>query len=78
MAQEKLALLSVSDKTRLPEFAKELHSLGFQIVASGGTAKLVREAGIPVKCVHLRIYLPSLSQGCRGHYESAGNAGRTR
>lgn len=46
-----LALLSVSDKTGLIDFAKKLSSLGFTLVASGGTAKAVRDAGIPVKDV---------------------------
>ncbi|XP_065183146.1 bifunctional purine biosynthesis protein ATIC-like isoform X2 [Sycon ciliatum] len=43
-----LALLSVSDKTGLVEFAKRLHGMGFKLVASGGTAKKIREAEIPV------------------------------
>lgn len=42
------ALLSVSDKTFLVEFAQELSALGFKLVASGGTAKTIRDAGIQV------------------------------
>ena len=42
------ALLSVSDKTGLPELARELHTLGFRLYASGGTAKAIRAAEIPV------------------------------
>ncbi|MBQ5825744.1 MAG: bifunctional phosphoribosylaminoimidazolecarboxamide formyltransferase/IMP cyclohydrolase, partial [Clostridia bacterium] len=41
------ALLSVSDKTGIVEFAKELYELGFEIVSTGGTAKAVADAGIP-------------------------------
>ena len=41
------ALLSVSDKTGIVEFAKELNELGFEIVSTGGTAKAVADAGIP-------------------------------
>ncbi len=42
------ALLSVHDKTGLVEFARGLHRLGWALIASGGTAKLLREAQIPV------------------------------
>jgi len=40
------ALISVSDKSGVVEFAKELVSLGFEIVSTGGTYKLLKEAGI--------------------------------
>ncbi|NXY91278.1 PUR9 protein, partial [Alcedo cyanopectus] len=43
-----LALLSVSDKTNLVEFAKSLNALGLGLIASGGTAKSLRDAGLPV------------------------------
>jgi len=39
----------VSDKTGLIELARGLNTLGFQIIASGGTAKQIREAGCNVK-----------------------------
>jgi len=42
------ALLSVYDKTGIVEFARELHSLGWQLLSSGGTAKVLADAGIPV------------------------------
>lgn len=42
------ALLSVSDKTGLIEFARELSALKVDLVASGGTAKALREAGLEV------------------------------
>jgi len=42
------ALLSVSDKTGLVELAKELNRLGVELVASGGTAGAIRDAGLPV------------------------------
>ncbi|KAH3704344.1 hypothetical protein DPMN_079400 [Dreissena polymorpha] len=47
----RLALLSVSDKTGLLEFAADLSVLGFKLVASGGTAKALREAGLQVSDV---------------------------
>ncbi len=42
------ALLSVYDKTGIAEFAKGLHELGWNIISSGGTAKVVADAGVPV------------------------------
>jgi len=46
-----LALLSVSDKTGLIALGKGLHELGFTLVASGGTAKTLRDVGLKVKDV---------------------------
>jgi phosphoribosylaminoimidazolecarboxamide formyltransferase/IMP cyclohydrolase len=43
-----VAILSVHDKTGIIEFAKALASLGWTLLASGGTAKLLREKGISV------------------------------
>lgn len=45
------ALFSVSDKTGLVEFAQGLHELGWDFLASGGTARALREARLPVKDV---------------------------
>jgi phosphoribosylaminoimidazolecarboxamide formyltransferase/IMP cyclohydrolase len=42
------ALLSVYDKSGLVDLARGLHELGFELVSSGGTARAVAEAGIPV------------------------------
>ncbi|WP_337842248.1 bifunctional phosphoribosylaminoimidazolecarboxamide formyltransferase/IMP cyclohydrolase [Rheinheimera sp.] len=42
------ALLSVSDKTGIVEFAKALHQRGVELLSTGGTAKLLAEQGIPV------------------------------
>lgn len=47
----KIALLSVSDKTGLEDLARGLHSLGFTLIASGGTATKLRGAGLPVQDV---------------------------
>ncbi len=44
----KRALLSVSDKTGIVDFARELVSLGFELVSTGGTHKAIADAGIPV------------------------------
>ena len=42
------ALLSVYDKTGLVDFARRLHELGWELVSSGGTARALAEAGVPV------------------------------
>ena len=42
------ALLSVSDKTGLVEFAKFLSGKGVELISTGGTAKSLREAGVQV------------------------------
>ncbi len=44
----KRALISVSDKTGVVEFAKGLHQLGYEIVSTGGTQKAIADAGVPV------------------------------
>ncbi len=45
------ALLSVYDKTGLVEFARALHDMGVELVSSGGTARALADAGIPVTTV---------------------------
>ena len=44
----KRALLSVSDKTGLIDFARALDERGIELLSTGGTAKAIRDAGIPV------------------------------
>ncbi|KZC09416.1 Bifunctional purine biosynthesis protein PURH, partial [Dufourea novaeangliae] len=58
-----VAILSVSDKTNLLPFAKKLHELGLTLVASGGTAKSLREAGLPVKDVSAITGAPEMLSG---------------
>ena len=45
------ALLSVSDKTGLEDFAKSLAAQGVELVSTGGTAKALRAAGLDVRDV---------------------------
>ena len=45
------ALLSVSDKTGLPEFARALVDHGVELVSTGGTAKAIAAAGLRVRDV---------------------------
>jgi phosphoribosylaminoimidazolecarboxamide formyltransferase/IMP cyclohydrolase len=42
------ALISVSDKTGIVEFARALHGLGVKLLSTGGTAKLLADQGLPV------------------------------
>jgi len=44
----KRALLSVSDKTGITELGQMLHNHGVQLISTGGTAKTLRDAGLPV------------------------------
>ena len=48
MIQIKRALVSVSDKTGVVEFCRQLSLLGVEILSTGGTAKALRENNIPV------------------------------
>ena len=48
MSKIQRALISVSDKTGLAGFASELHRLGIEIISTGGTARSLKEAGVPV------------------------------
>lgn len=48
MEMKKRALVSVSDKTGVVEFCKELEKCGFEIISTGGTAKALKDAGLGV------------------------------
>ncbi|MGC8873815.1 MAG: bifunctional phosphoribosylaminoimidazolecarboxamide formyltransferase/IMP cyclohydrolase, partial [Chloroflexia bacterium] len=58
-----LALLSVSDKSGLTEFAGGLVALGWEILASGGTARALRAAGIAVREVADYTGFPEVLSG---------------
>ncbi len=51
MHQIKRALLSVSDKSGIIEFARQLSELGVEILSTGGTRRKLEEAGVPVRAV---------------------------
>jgi len=57
------AVLSVSDKTGVVEFAAGLAGLGFEIVSTGGTARALREAGVPVTEVSEVTRFPECLEG---------------
>uniref|UniRef100_A0A1W7R9Y1 Bifunctional purine biosynthesis protein ATIC n=1 Tax=Hadrurus spadix TaxID=141984 RepID=A0A1W7R9Y1_9SCOR len=58
-----IAILSVSDKSGLVDFAKTLHNAKFKLVASGGTANTIREAGLPVRDVSELTGAPEMLGG---------------
>lgn len=57
------ALLSVSDKTGIVEFAKELKALGWNIVSSGGTAKTLKENSVECKEISEITGFPEILDG---------------
>jgi phosphoribosylaminoimidazolecarboxamide formyltransferase / IMP cyclohydrolase len=57
------ALLSVSDKTELVEFAEGLRSIGFEIISTGGTAAALGAAGVPVVGVSDITGFPEMLDG---------------
>ena len=57
------ALVSVSDKAGIVEFARALHDLGIEILSTGGTAGRLREAGVPVVDVSSYTGFPEMMEG---------------
>ena len=57
------ALISVFDKTGLIDFAGRLRSEGWNLLASGGTARVLADAGIPVQAVETVTREPEMLDG---------------
>src|ERR1700740_1131187 len=57
------ALISVSDKTGILEFAQVLHALGIKLLSHGGTARLLADAGLPVTEVADHTGFPEMLDG---------------
>jgi phosphoribosylaminoimidazolecarboxamide formyltransferase/IMP cyclohydrolase len=57
------ALISVSDKTGIVEFAQALHALGVKLISTGGTARLLAEQGLPVTEVAELTAFPEMLDG---------------
>jgi phosphoribosylaminoimidazolecarboxamide formyltransferase/IMP cyclohydrolase len=57
------ALLSVSDKTGIIEFARGLVDLGIEIISTGGTARELAEAGVPVRSISDLTGFPEIMDG---------------
>jgi phosphoribosylaminoimidazolecarboxamide formyltransferase/IMP cyclohydrolase len=63
MAKIKRAILSVTDKTGLVEFARRLAAMRVELVSTGGTAKLLRQSGIDVKDISDLTGYPEMLDG---------------
>lgn len=63
MSKIQRALLSVTDKSGLVEFARKLVAFGVELVSTGGTAKLLRDSGIAVKDVSELTGFPEMLDG---------------
>src|SRR5947207_6220468 len=63
MMEVQRALISVSDKTGVVEFARGLAQQGTQILSTGGTAKLLAESGVPVTSVEQVTGFPEMMDG---------------
>lgn len=63
MTKNRRALLSVSDKQGIVEFARSLTELSFEVVSTGGTAKALRDAGVDVTDVEQITGFPEIMDG---------------
>jgi phosphoribosylaminoimidazolecarboxamide formyltransferase/IMP cyclohydrolase len=63
VSQVKRALISVSDKSGIAEFARALATLGIEIVSTGGTARLLEKEGIPATEVSAYTGFPEMLDG---------------
>jgi phosphoribosylaminoimidazolecarboxamide formyltransferase / IMP cyclohydrolase len=63
MSKVKTAVISVSNKKGVVDFAKGLYSMGVEILSTGGTAKSLRDGGIPVKDVSEHTSSPEMLEG---------------
>jgi phosphoribosylaminoimidazolecarboxamide formyltransferase/IMP cyclohydrolase len=63
MAAVRRALLSVSDKHGLTSFAQALHRRGIELLSTGGTARALQDAGVPVREVSRYTQFPELMDG---------------
>src|SRR5579871_6577605 len=57
------ALLSVTDKAGLLAFAQRLHAMGVELVSTGGTAKALRDGGLPVRDISDLTGFPEMLDG---------------
>ncbi len=63
MGKIQRALLSVSDKTGLIDFARVLVAANVELISTGGTAKAIRDAGLPVKDISAHTGFPEMMDG---------------
>jgi len=63
MSKIQRAILSVTDKTGLVDFARKLQAMGVELVSTGGTAKLLRDTGIAVQDISDLTGFPEMLDG---------------
>lgn len=63
LVRPRRALLSVSDKSGLIDLARELHRLGVELISTGGTARALADAGLPVTPVERVTGFPEMMDG---------------
>src|SRR5271156_7205420 len=63
MSKIQRAILSVTDKTGLVDFAKKLSAGGVELISTGGTAKLLRDSGLTVKDISEHTGFPEMLDG---------------
>ena len=63
MSKIQTVLLSVTDKTGIAEFARDLKAFGAELISTGGTARLLREAGVEVRDVAEVTGFPEMLDG---------------
>ncbi len=63
MSKIQRAILSVTDKTGIVEFARQLAQMGVELVSTGGTAKALREAGVAVRDISELTGFPEMLDG---------------
>ena len=63
MSKIRRAILSVTDKTGVVDFARSLGEMGVELVSTGGTAKMLREAGVGVKDISELTGFPEMLDG---------------
>ena len=63
MAAIQRAILSVTDKTGLVEFARQLAAMKVELISTGGTAKLLRDSGVQVKDISDLTGFPEMLDG---------------
>jgi phosphoribosylaminoimidazolecarboxamide formyltransferase/IMP cyclohydrolase len=63
MGRIQRVLISVTDKSEIVEFARELTGLGAELISTGGTARLIREAGVAVRDVSEVTGFPEMLDG---------------
>ena len=63
MAKIQRAILSVTDKTGLVDFARKLEGMGVELISTGGTAKLLRDSGVKVKDISDLTGFPEMLDG---------------